>query len=442
MLRVGADERKITPATGVDLAGFALREGPSEGIHDDLWCRVVVLDDGETRVALAALDLLRLDFELDAAIRREVSETGELDPAHVLLNCSHTHAGPATSSLGGTGVANQDYVSRLPSLIAAAVRDATSDLARCRLSYGEAPVRIGINRREATAEGSLRIGRNPAGLTDTRMRVVRADTDEASPAVIVFNTACHGTTLKEDNKSVSAEWMGAAASLLRKTAVGDARPVFLQGCCGQINADAESRFEEVDRLGAEAAEAVVAAACQSQPFEGVPLGGKLERIGLPVADAPPADRAQADLREAEEAAEQARRDGLPPYRIRAQESLVAYTRRMLERSQRGAERETVPFAVQVVRIGELAIVGLSGEVFFEFAQRIAAESPFRHTLVLGYSNGCTCYVPTEEAFVEGGYEADDSFRWYGIPPLMPHAGEVMTQAAARMLADLHQGTRP
>ena len=78
-------------------------------------------------------------------------------------------------------------------------------------------------------------------------------------------------------------------------------------------------------------------------------------------------------------------------------------------------------------------------MFFEFAQEIEARSPFRHTLVLGVSNGCTCYIPTRQAFAEGGYEAKDSFRWYGIPPLAPHAGEVMAAAAIRMLNDLWKG---
>lgn len=59
------------------------------------------------------------------------------------------------------------------------------------------------------------------------------------------------------------------------------------------------------------------------------------------------------------------------------------------------------------------------------------------TLVLGYSNGCACYIPTRQAFAEGGYEPEDSFRWYGIPPLAPSAGDAMAAAATRMLAGLH-----
>ncbi len=437
-LRVGMGERKITPPVGVDLSGFAHREGPSEAVHDDLWCRAVVLDDGATRLGIVALDLLELDFELDAALRRAVSDATAIEPDSLLLNCSHTHAGPATGAPEGTASKNCEYISCLPAEIAAAVREAEKGLIAGRLSYGETGARIGIDRRERQPDGSIDFGRNPDGFADTRMRAIRVDTGQAAPAAVIFNHACHGTALKAENREISAEWMGAAISHVRRMAGDALTPIFLQGCCGQINPDVPAAtFEEVDRIGARAAEALASAMRAARPVQAVPLGARLQRIGLPLQDPPSPDLARADLREAQSDAERLRRNGAHPYLVRAFDSLVTHARDMVERSERRAEGETAPFVVQVLGLGELAIVGLSGEVFFEFARDIQRRSPFRHTLVLGYSNGCTCYVPTEEAFKEGGYEADESFRWYGIPPLRPDAGEVMVEAVARMLADLH-----
>jgi hypothetical protein len=443
-LRVGIHERKITPPVGVDLSGFAHREGPSEGVHDDLWCRALVLDDGTTRLGIVALDLLELDFELDAAVRRAVSDATVIRPDRLLLNCSHTHAGPATGAPEGTASKNRGYLSRLPAEIAAVVREAEKGLIAGRLSYGETEVQIGIDRRERQPDGSIDFGRNPDGPADTKMRAIGVDTGQAAPAAIIFNLACHGTALKGENREISAEWMGATVSHVRRIAGDALTPIFLQGCCGQINPDVSAAtFEEVDRIGERAAQAVAAAMEAAQPVEPAPLGAQLQRIGLPLQDPPSPDLARDDLRKAQSDVERLRRNGTHPYVVRAFDSLVAHARDMVERSERGAEGETAPFVVQVLRLGELAIVGLSGEVFFEFALEMQRRSPFRHTLVLGYSNGCTCYVPTEEAFEEGGYEADESFRWYGIPPLRPDAGEVMVQAAARMLADLHaQGGTP
>ena len=71
-MQAGASQATITPPVGVDLAGYAHREGPSVGLHDDLWCRALVLDDGDARLALIALDLLSADFELDGLLRAAV----------------------------------------------------------------------------------------------------------------------------------------------------------------------------------------------------------------------------------------------------------------------------------------------------------------------------------------------------------------------------------
>ncbi len=64
-------------------------------------------------------------------------------------------------------------------------------------------------------------------------------------------------------------------------------------------------------------------------------------------------------------------------------------------------------------------------------------SPFWRTLVLGYSNRCTCHAPTKEAFATGGHEVEGSFRWYGMRPLAHHAGEIMVAATVDMLEDLY-----
>lgn len=64
---------RITPPVGVDLSGYGDREGPSIKVHDDLWCRAVMLRDGAAYLAVVSLDVLGLDFPLDAAIRQQVS---------------------------------------------------------------------------------------------------------------------------------------------------------------------------------------------------------------------------------------------------------------------------------------------------------------------------------------------------------------------------------
>jgi len=439
-IRAGASASKITPPVGGDLAGYARREGSSVGVHDDLWCRTLVLDDGDTRLALVALDLLSVDFEVAALLHEAVAGAVGTAPVHVLVNCTHTHAGPVTTERQGHK--NGGYVASLVQRTSETAAGAAQRLAPATIRYGEAPIRVGINRREKKPGGEVEIGRNPEGVVDTLVRVIEVQAEPPGLGAVLFQHACHGTTLDHENRMVSAEWIGAAASRLDAKFQGRSIGIFLQGCCGQINPDAGPSFDEVKRLGSEMAAAVAAALDRSATVNAAPLAVRKEQVGLPIQDPLTGDQARAELREAEARLERLRREGAHEYIVRASEGLVKHAAEMLKRAERGPRGEMLPFAIQAVRIGEVAIVGLSGEVFFEFAGEIEAKSPFARTLVLGYTNGCTCYIPTQETFAEGGYEAEDSFRWYQIPPLRPQAGDIMAAAAVRILEDLWRGGPP
>ena len=39
------------------IAGFHHRR-PAQGVHDNIWARVMILDDGKTRVAIVGLDVV------------------------------------------------------------------------------------------------------------------------------------------------------------------------------------------------------------------------------------------------------------------------------------------------------------------------------------------------------------------------------------------------
>ena len=66
--------------------------------------------------------------------------------------------------------------------------------------------------------------------------------------------------------------------------------------------------------------------------------------------------------------------------------------------------ETTEVEVQVVRIGDLAVVGLPGEIFVEFAFDIKRQSQIPYTIVSNLSNGNFGYIVTKEALKNGGYE--------------------------------------
>jgi hypothetical protein len=68
-----------------------------------------------------------------------------------------------------------------------------------------------------------------------------------------------------------------------------------------------------------------------------------------------------------------------------------------------------------LRINEIGIVAVNGEPFAELALEVKGRSPLPKTVFLGYSNGCLGYLPTPEAFDEGGMEVHESVQNYLLP---------------------------
>jgi len=92
--------------------------------------------------------------------------------------------------------------------------------------------------------------------------------------------------------------------------------------------------------------------------------------------------------------------------------------------------------IQVLRIGDVAIVAIPGEPFAEMALEIRARSKFKHTVVAGYSNGCIGYMPTPESYAQGGYEVDSSYKYYGTLPLSPSSYDEIVETAIGLCDEL------
>ncbi len=89
----------------------------------------------------------------------------------------------------------------------------------------------------------------------------------------------------------------------------------------------------------------------------------------------------------------------------------------------------VEFNLSVARVGDVAFVGLGGEVFNEIGQAIKAGSPFPCTFVITHCNGTAGYLPTRPSYDQGGYEVQSSS--FG-----PGAAEQVIKEALQMLRQL------
>jgi hypothetical protein len=438
-LQAGAASVVITPPLGIDLTGYGGRPGPSSTVHDDLYARALVLSDGERRIGVVSLDNLGLAPELVQTTRRLCLEQAGIRPESLLLNCSHTHAGPATMTLRGLGERDPVYEEVLCRSVAGAARMAADRLQPARLGYGSAAAPVGINRRQRLSDGRMTIGENPQGTYDPTVPVLRVDGADGRPIAVVFSHATHPVILGNENTGLSADLPGPAAALVSRAGVGGSGsvvPVFLQGCCGDINPYRRGSLEEVRSLGTMLGAAAILGAESAEPMEGLPLAATREALRLPQACPSESEaRAQRDA-EAERLREAEARIGTEnAYALRTPRAMLAWAEDQLRAATSG-EEHAVSLEMQALRIGDLSIVAMAGEAFIDLGRAVVARSPATRTLALGYSNGLIGYLPTAAAFPLGGYEVDHAHRYFGTLMITDASEALIVGAAERMLATL------
>jgi len=97
--KAGVARVKITPEEHMWMAGYALRNKPSEGKLTDLWAKALVLEDANgKRAVMISLDLVAIRKAISEAVRNRIENQFGLTRSHILINASHTHTGPETQS--------------------------------------------------------------------------------------------------------------------------------------------------------------------------------------------------------------------------------------------------------------------------------------------------------------------------------------------------------
>jgi neutral ceramidase len=182
-------------------------------------------------------------------------------------------------------------------------------------------------------------------------------------------------------------------------------------------------FKEAQRIGSAVALAAAAVRTSVQPVSG-PIAWSSQRVPLSARRISAEQLAWAQQVLADSAVSgvdpRGQTDGIPD---------LLFARSQLELAQRN---EPYLAEIQVLRIGDVAIVGLPGEFFVEFGLAIKQQSPARATFVAGLANGSLGYVPTVAAFAEGGYEPTT---WH-YSKLAPDAGPICVAAAEQQLQAL------
>ena len=353
----GASEVDITPPVGVPLAGYGDRLGrPSTGVHDPIKARVLVLDNGDDRLAIVSCDLCGVSRDLREGILSRLPETCRITSENLLLAATHTHAAQGACiefrpARIVAGAYDADLKRDMTEKIAGGITEASGNLSPAKIGWGRTEDdRLSANRRVNGGPIDPEIG---------VLRVDRAEGDaEDAHIAVVCNFSAHPTVMGgESNMLISAEWPGVYSRIVSEKWGGVA--LFLNGSEGNQrpgNPTNASGWERVEGMGATLADDVLSL--------------------------------------------------LPGIEMRPEAVLSARTKEAKATSPLGKLMPKLETLCQVFEIGDTLWMGLPGETCVEIgkqlkdgARAVGYELPF----LISCANGHTGYLVPREYFEHPDY---------------------------------------
>jgi hypothetical protein len=439
-LLAGAAESIITPPVGTALAGY-FTPRLSEGVIHDLKAKAVIAGEGAQAVGLIVCDLIGIPAEIVAAARAAFEQATGIPGGRILICGTHTHTGPETRK-GRLIPTHDDYLARLPGLIAEAGIQAAANRRPCELKMGrDHEEGLAFNRRFRMRDGTEQFGPGPdldalagvAGPTDPELGVLAfvpsppaplpegEGSKTRDPFAVIVNYSLHIDVT--GGNLISADYPAVITETIRAAYGPDTIVLFVNGACGNINhvpylldrpwpMKGNDKSTQIGRaLGGKAlgiAEKALPSRDQTVDVEG-------ERLQVPMFDWPEV---------VEQRVAEARAKAEPNF----------FEKTLLEWYEDWKPAGTRPVETQVIRLGDAVFCSAPGELFVEWGLQMKQWSPFPYTFIAELANDSVGYIPTYEAFRRGGYETTPVVS----VKLTPALGQLVTDANFRSCQRLWQ----
>lgn len=420
-LQAGAASVCITPPQGLSLQGYFMKLGPAKAVHDDLFARSLVLDDGRCRIALVICDMTMIDGDTLDRTKEIIQDRIGLPGGNVMIACTHTHSACRVPLLEDEP--GRAYAAQLAEKLADAVCRAVDNLAPAEATVGSVDVpEYAFNRRWYMKPESIpadpfgqkkdRVRFNPprghadliepAGPVDPEVSFLAVRHTDGRPLALLANYSLHYVGGFRSGE-ISADYYGVfsrrIAELLGAISV---EPPFVgmmsNATSGNIGAGVDFRTKRGKKYA---------------PYERMQEVADL--IARRVAEAVSKSEYRRTLRVA------ANTTTIDVQVRRPDAARLAWAKEVLENpnAKRGHHwtrnyaqeavylndwPETVPVKLQALRVGKCLIGAIPCEVFAETGLAIKEAVPGENVFVVELANQYYGYLPTPEQHALGGYE--------------------------------------
>lgn len=423
--KAGAAVVDITPPLGSGIVGNFVVP-PATHIHDELKARVLVLDNGQSKLVWVVADNVGIHREVfDESKRIILKETG-ISPGQVMMSSTHTHSGVSAGGEGdkrwGFNVDKplDEYQTFIAKRMADGVQVALNNLEPARIGWGAGTLPDQVfNRRWIMKEkvvnpfGDLdqvqfNPGINnpnrkePAGPTDPQVSVVSVKSLEGREIALLANYSLHyvGGVPKGH---ISSDYFGVFADKIQSMLKADRQePPFVailsNGTSGDVNnvntnvvPKPKAAYEKMKEVAQDLATEVLRVHKGIQYQNWVELKSADSELKLRVR------------KPTEKQVERARMVVKRPADVKPGHSLeVAFAHRIIQLHNEWPDQ--IDVVMQAFRVGDLGIAAIPFEVFAETGLEIKAKSPFKSSFTIELANGCYIYLPTPAQHKLGGYE--------------------------------------
>jgi len=441
-LKVGAASKVINCEVGDAVAGM-LKPRISDRVRDNLEANVFFIKGGTEQAVIINCDLLGLQRSFVEEVAKKIESATGVPRQNVLISCTHTHSGPYTKS-SEWGSAKDRYMRNLERWLVSAAQEAVKGAIPAKVGYALGKARIGYNRRVCWADATHSMYGDTTkdsfagmeGPDDPSHAVLFAVDAEGRIICVIHNNTCHATTGCAFNY-ISADFPGAARSVIRDALDCDLPVLYLQGTCGDV-----CRFNQLRQEGLPDYESSRNSERRLKEISSL-LAGETLRL---IREAP----VHANL-----AVKHLFRDIKVGIRMPSEE-MLRHAKEVVEKKagedsttsdvdggylfQKGVLRiheeygdnpyEQVP--LHALRIGDFALATVPCELYCQFGLDTKLRSPAGITAVAELTHGAMGYCPTIYGILGRGYSGAT---YYGSR-LEPFAGYMMVDELTRMLYEL------
>ncbi|MDD4189882.1 MAG: neutral/alkaline non-lysosomal ceramidase N-terminal domain-containing protein [Mangrovibacterium sp.] len=385
--KVGVAQVNITPDKPTMMSGYAARITPSVGVHDSLYASAFCFSEDEGKSLLITADLIGFPNDFANELKELISFKIDVPVENIMLVAVHNHGGPSVGK-NHDSESVREYTEILKNKLLNLAANASKKMEPFLMGAGKGRCNMNINRRAEFAEGMAWIGRNPDGPCDHELDVIRFETFDHLPIAVLINWPCHATVMEDTNYLITGDWPGAAARYIKKQIGGNIIVGVTAGASGDINSiyGPGDYYQEVDAVGHH-------------------IGKETMKVLSNIETYPVTD-------------------------IRVTEKTVTFPGKMRMNDRLShSTYEPGPDAeikLSVMKIGNLMLTGISGEVMNEIGTKIKGQSPYSNTIVMTHCNGSSGYICTDEAFATGGYEV-------AATRLMPGAEKPLIKKVMEMI---------